>query len=379
MEECYLNMGKTDECVLNALKNLSPFSFSSTLMQYYKDIVSKSSPAELLKNYQTKINFFGCASVPLKQTIKDAEIFLECLHTYYDFVELSPAMPLGTNSIITKISQNTVASTIRSGEIIADPTTALVLEGARRRKMKKGNDEVNLATMCRVLRIQKFDDPNFYPHFNSFALASLVYSSYEKKFTYKKFIEHISIYLDYMLAQNKYGFMFKDIEVRISSIRLLNEILSTLSEKSVEKLRRNSLNETYDFLQDNNIEIHPLINTIEELPVEFLKNKNIYVNVTGIKLVFDNVVEVLRSKYKMVNFTMDLGRKAGLGYYKDLCFHILAHNCKGEKITLADGGEVSWASLLLSDNKERAIVSGFGLEMSQLHFLSSVDDRLNNG
>ncbi len=365
-------MQKIDGIVLKELKKLSPFSFSSTLMQYYKDIVSNTSAAELLKNYETKLNFFGGTTVLLNQTLKDINVFSKCLYTYYDLIELSPVMPLGTNSIITKISQNTVSSTIRSGEVIADPTTALTLEGALRRKKTKDNKEINLATVCRVLRIQKFDNPNYYPHFNSFALASFVYSSLEKKFTYKKFIEHISIYLDYMLAQNKNNFLFADIEVRVSSIRLLNDILATLSIESVDKLRRNSLNDEYDFLNDNELAVNPLISSIEELPTDFFKSKGIYVNVTGIKLVFDNVLEALRTKYKTVKFTLDIGRKAGLGYYKDLCFHILARNRNGECFTLADGGEVSWAASLLSDNKERAIVSGFGLEMSQLHFTSDV-------
>lgn len=220
-------MDKTNDSVLKALKSLSQFSFSSTLMQYYKDLVDETSAVNLLKNYEVKLNFFGAAPIPLKQTIKDMQIFSMCLNANFDLIELSPVMPLGANSIITKISQNTVSSTIRSGEVIADPTTALILEGAFRRKKKKGYKEINLATMCRVLRIQKFDNPNYYPHFNSFAMASLVYSSLEKKFTYKKFIEHISTYLDYMIIQNKNSFTFDDIEVRISSIRLLNDILST--------------------------------------------------------------------------------------------------------------------------------------------------------
>lgn len=364
-------MDKTNDSVLKALKSLSQFSFSSTLMQYYKDIVDETSAVNLLKNYEVKLNFFGAAPIPLRQTIKDIQIFSKCLNANFDLIELSPVMPLGANSVITKISQNTVSSTIRSGEVIADPTTALILEGAFRRKKKKGNKEINLATMCRVLRIQKFDNPNYYPHFNSFAMASLVYSSLEKKFTYQKFIEHISTYLDYMIIQNKNSFTFDDIEVRISSIRLLNDILSTLSIECVNKLRRNSLNDDYDFLHDNGFTITPLINSMEEFPVNFLKSKGIYVNVTGFKLVFDNIIEVLRKKYDTVKFTIDIGRKAGLGYYKDLCFHIFAKNKQGKCMTLADGGEVSWAASLLSDNKERAIVSGFGLEMSQLHFFSN--------
>jgi hypothetical protein len=53
---------------------------------------------------------------------------------------------------------------------------------------------------------------------------------------------------------------------------------------------------------------------------------------------------------------------SGRGYYLDLCFHIHATAISGQRLELVDGGCVNWTQKLLSNAKERLVISGIGSE-----------------
>ena len=52
----------------------------------------------------------------------------------FEPVELAPVAPLGLNAVLGRIHQNNVLSTIRTTEVVADPTASLALEAAVRRR-----------------------------------------------------------------------------------------------------------------------------------------------------------------------------------------------------------------------------------------------------
>ena len=54
-------------------------------------------------------------------------------------------------------------------------------------------------------------------------------------------------------------------------------------------------------------------------------------------------------------------REAARGYYPGLCFKVVAV-FDGEEVEVGDGGLVPWTQLLLSDAKERLMISGLSLE-----------------
>jgi hypothetical protein len=58
-------------------------------------------------------------------------------------IELSPVCPLGTNSAVAPVSQNKVLSTIRNTEVVADPTNVMALECAHLRKKLLRHDPKN--------------------------------------------------------------------------------------------------------------------------------------------------------------------------------------------------------------------------------------------
>jgi hypothetical protein len=59
---------------------------------------------------------------------------------------------------------------------------------------------------------------------------------------------------------------------------------------------------------------------------------------------------------------MDDQRSSGRDYYVDLCFHVYAATPAGDMLELADGGVVNWTQSLLSNAKERCVISGIGSE-----------------
>ena len=59
---------------------------------------------------------------------------------------------------------------------------------------------------------------------------------------------------------------------------------------------------------------------------------------------------------------IDALRTGGRGYYFDLCFHIHATHPSGRRLELVDGGSVDWTQRLLSNAKERLVISGIGSE-----------------
>jgi hypothetical protein len=61
------------------------------------------------------------------------------------------------------------------------------------------------------------------------------------------------------------------------------------------------------------------------------------------------------------DIVMDNERVGGRGYYRDLCFKVNAL-VDGEVEEIGDGGFTDWTARLLSDEKERLLIAGYGVE-----------------
>jgi hypothetical protein len=57
----------------------------------------------------------------------------------------------------------------------------------------------------------------------------------------------------------------------------------------------------------------------------------------------------------------DRDRAGGRGYYRDLCFKVSAL-VSGVPTEIGDGGFTDWTAKLLSNGKERLLISGYGLD-----------------
>ena len=167
---------------------------------------SRRSPADLLAD-RARDRTLDTASVDgrrLARTIVDA---FEAAPGF-DSLALSPVAPLGLNAVLGGIDQNNVLTTIRGTEVMADPTTALALEAARRRR---GSPEtVRLCTATRVLRMQPFDDPASFQHFGLFALVTAGRAAPDHRFELEALREHLDVHLTLL---ERVGFTGAEVRV----------------------------------------------------------------------------------------------------------------------------------------------------------------------
>jgi hypothetical protein len=75
-----------------------------------------------------------------------------------------------------------------------------------------------------------------------------------------------------------------------------------------------------------------------------------------------HLLEPLQAVLPYLACGIDSQRESGRGYYVDLCFHVYAADSAGGWLELADGGVVDWTQRLLSNAKERCVISGIGSE-----------------
>ncbi len=325
----------------------------------------------------TKANLsYGISGTDQRSLHEFIGYFYSVLPTTYQVPELAPITPIGLNALLSRVSQDVSLSSIRASEVVSDPTTPLALHCAYERKKMMSDksrlcDPVRLATMHRVLRLQPFDHSKGYmQHFRLLGLCSGGRDTEHTTFFVEHIVEHISVWLDFVNRLSEHGCTFRNIAVKLSDIRVAETLIEHLGLNR-EVLNRHSLDEEYDFFESNNISLPKEVLTIDEISEESIKIHGLEKLKNSLGSSEDRILKPLRDQYPSIRFSFDFARKAGLGYYEHLCYHIFAETKDGRCVQLADGGSVDWVSKLLSSKKERMVTSGFGCELIQKLFKST--------
>lgn len=286
-------------------ERLAPTDLQSLLLEVFRLRARRRRPADVLADY-TANRFVRPSPASLPHLAEWEQTAFAMLPPEFQPVTLSPVCPLGTNSAVAAVDQNWSVATIRNTEVVSDVTNVLALECAvRRRILLRGDCEaaapVHLATSQRVLRGQKYANLNLAPHFSLFALCSAGRDRETLRFELTALSLHIRFYVRALRA-----FLGADVPLRVS----VTDFHVPMREALLEAL------------------------------------------IDGVVGAGDgNVVG-----------TLDHERTQGKGYYRDLCFHIYATGQDGGELELADGGAVDWMQRLLSNAKERLVISGIGSE-----------------
>ncbi len=206
-------------------------------------------------------------------------------------------------------------ATARNTEVISDSTNVLTLECAvRRRKLlrtsPKSTVSLHLAASHRLLRAQHYKNPAAMSHFSAFTLCSAGRDQGNLRFEISTLGLHIRFYLKSLRA-----FLGPNIPLQLS----------------VTDFRANP---RYSLLESQ-------------------------------------LLSPVRSEFGGVDCLFDDQRTRGKGYYLDLCFHIHATSPSGQRLELVDGGVVDWTQRLLSNAKERLVISGIGSERLCIEFRGS--------
>jgi hypothetical protein len=82
----------------------------------------------------------------------------------------------------------------------------------------------------------------------------------------------------------------------------------------------------------------------------------------------DRVLSPLHEEFPVATFDLDSSRSRGRNYYQTICFEVLAKGADGREQSLCDGGFTDWTAKLLSNRKERLLISGIGLDRACILF-----------
>jgi hypothetical protein len=354
------------EGISDKLAKLALSDLTTLLIETADTIVADKIPVNLLNSYNAKKQFFGPNGISQRELIHFEQLCYDGLPEHFESVQLSPIAPLGTNAVLTSLSQNNTLSTIRGSEVVSDITTQLALECATR---DTSSEIVNLASMGRVLRLQPFDSSKGYmQHFNLFNLCSggkVVGQNINSPMV----ADHIDSLLGVIGHLNQNGYGMNNITVSITDINFMEQLIQ-LQGLSRDVLNKHSLDEEFDVFDTYDVDFPKVVDDLESLTPDKFANvgmKDFSKYYAGI---YRDIIADLKEVHPGVLFNFDFNRKAGLGYYRNLCFHIFCEDKSGNTIQLADGGSVDWLAKLKNDNKNTMVISGIGAELIQKIFVN---------
>jgi len=285
-------------------EGIAPTDLQSLLLEVYRERARRRKPSDVLADYRSN-RFVRSASLDPARLNEWEGVAFSQLPPEFELLALSPLCPLGTNSVVANVDQNWAVSTVRNTEVVSDSTNVLALECALRRRQclreqPKSTAAVHLATSHRLVRGQHYEDPRLLSHFSTLVLCSAGRDVGGMQFELQSLALHARFYVRALRA-----FLGSEMPLRLSA------------------------------------------SDLQEAPRE--------------AVVTSQWIEPLRDELR-VEGVFDRERSSGRGYYAGFCFHLQARAPSGRWLELVDGGAVDWTQRLLSDAKERLVISGIGSE-----------------
>ncbi len=290
------------------VRGLPPSDLQSLLLHVFRVRSAARRPAELLAQF-ARAGMFAPSSADPRALVEIERVALECAEKF-EAVDLAPVAPVGVNRVLGGIDQNRALATVRNAEVLADPTSAMALECARRRRAGEGGT-MRLCGRSRMLRLQPLLLPTHSAHFALFAMASAGRDRGGHDFEVESLLDHVAVLLEALarLAQN--GYRFAEVEVAVAD-----------TERDARRTA----------------------------------------------IARERVLAPLGVRYPGVRFRIDPERERARAYYRGPCFNLDATDPEGTRFNLGDGGFTDWTARLLSNAKERFLGSALGTELVAKRF-----------
>lgn len=345
-------------CELLAEK-LSGADLHSLLLAVFKRRIGEILPARLTQENAATL----ASNVSGRLLNKVDQVAFETA-SHFEAVELSPVTPLGAVAVLTGLDQGNVLSTIRALECASDPTIGLALECARlRRKQPDRKETHRLCTSQRVLRFPLPSTPGYTAHFKLLCMVSAGRDVGSFGFEVEALREQIDFYLTFVKNLRAIGFSYSHIAVQICDTRLVSHLCArfNIDRDNIKATVRARDSQSSERLLEKYAIDWPkaMQSRAEELAAYDLPEHLI----RHMSLIQQDLCDVLQGIHEGVEFSFNLRRLTGLGYYDGPCFHIKMTTDRGESFMLADGGFVQWTQRLLGDKKERLLTSAIGIEL----------------
>ena len=285
---------------------LSASELTSLLLEVFHQRTQALTPPKLLEIYQS--NRFVKPSMYNPIGMRKLELNILELAQHWNFVpiEISPVTPLGTCSVLAPVHQNKILSAVRNVEVVSDSTNTMALHICSEIKQNSFNQSHKVAPLlkyCNIhqqIRAQKFEKPGLTTHFKTFCMMTAGYDTGSFQFERKNLQEHIEI-----------------ISTILTQSAILTPIKIRLFQTPGDLNSQNYSEEIWKYLQTS-----------------FKDNPHVQI--------------------------LDL-TSSNNHYYQGIQFKIYI-NVNNQDKELADGGFVDWSQRILSNNKERMLLSGFGIQ-----------------
>jgi len=282
------------------VEELSGSELQSLLMHVFSDRAKATSAPEVLNSWLKDRFVKPCPISPREFAALDLKAFEAASN--FEPIELSPVCPLGTNVSVAPMSQNKVVGTIRNTEVVADSTNVMALECAVRRKQLLKEDPKSTAQvkLCSSHRLVR-----------------------AQKFSSPLATAHFRVFALCTAGRDTGSFEF-EANAFSDHILTYDRLLRTLSEKGY-KIGRVSVG---------------------------LYGKN--------KIAVEKIAQVIESQSPGVSLGF-LGERES-SYYPEVSFKLKIQDEKGSDIEIGDGGTTVWTQKLISNSKERLMISGIGCD-----------------
>jgi hypothetical protein len=276
---------------------VTPADLTTLLLAVAAERAAEADAPGRLGRYVTD-RFSRPGNAPFLHLRRIEDAFIRAVPHDWDWVTASPLVPFGTHHVLGEISQDWVVTTVRPNEVAADPTNALALEAAARRRdtaIRRSTEPQRLATIQRVTRAQKYSGDEASAHFSLLGLVTAGRSQPSEGFDTQAMVDHLSVYVTAL----------SDIVQRIDIV------LSTSRNKPGR-----------------------------ELIAQVRRRVGTHSN---------------------VEVTEDPDRLTGQRYYSRACFKVNVTAGK-DSFEICDGGFTDWTVRLLDDRRERLLISAAGLD-----------------
>jgi hypothetical protein len=258
------------------------------------------TPSDVVERYR-RDRFTGVAPIDYARLRRVEDAVIAATAAVFEPCVLSPLAPFGVHSAIATVDQNKVVTTVRGNEVAADPTNALALEAAMRRRVllretAKSAETVRLVAVQRVVRAQQLPPgPGYFAHFHLAGLVSAGRDTGSRAFEAIGLKEHLHAHVGCALA---------------------------------------------------------------------LGADHVELALTDFDRSFTEAIDAAHASVRAdarVTCDVDVTRERGAGYYRGLCFKSYA-TFEDRRFEIGDGGLVDWTARLVGSDKERCFISGLGLD-----------------
>lgn len=308
-------------------EELAPTDLQSLLLEVYRLRADQQTPASVLAHYE-RSRFVRPSPIAPAALLAVDRLAFACADPLFEPLELAPVCPLGTSSVVASVGQDKAVSTSRNSEVVSDSTNVLALECALRRRAHLRSVETQrqwvwLCASHRLLRPQLFSGPASFAHFRLFALCTAGRDEGSYRFEREALAEQLRFYLDFFAQLQTIGYELQQVRVHITDLR----------------------------------------------DEEHARDRDLA----------GDILAVMTEAFAHVEWVSDPQRRAGRNYYSGLCFAIYAKTRAGAEHFLVDGGFTTWTQELLSNRKERLLISGIGSERlcSEFGTVDAVDSPAN--